>query len=783
MQPPSASNILRGSDIFHESRITPAKHQSHKYSGLHRDHERQRASVSGELQPRLSDSASTIQASASSSRLESIVRAGTASYRKASGIAEVLRTQSQRVSGRVANESKTYYDKITNMWSGKMEHFDNLETPTSRANLDESRLHIPDHNAGQRFRNYFALSDTEKLQDTYHGYLLSGFPVYGKLYLSNRKLCFRALLPGTRLKMIMPLRDIVTVDKAKGIMNLGYAGLVIVVSGHEELFLEFSQPEARDHLAVTLQRRLSNVKDIDDSRVMTEDDAKELEAAQNEFCVLEEARRNRSISGEEMFESVTIDEEDELAPVIFDDLDASIVDFRPPKSLRVVCLTIGSRGDVQPYIALCKGLKNDGHRPLIATHSEFESWIRGHGIDFAAVAGNPAEIMQLCVENDMFTMNFFREVGSKMRPWFDALLDTAWKACQGADLLIESPSAMAGVHIAQALQIPYFRAFSMLWTRTRAYPHAFVVPKQKLGGNYNYLSYVVVDTFMWQASASQVNRWRVKTLDLPPTSLGRLRLNSVPFLYNFSPSVVARPLDFSPWIHVTGNWFLDESDGYEPPEELADFIGRARGDGKKLVYVGFGSMVVENRAAITKTIVDSVLKADVRCIFSKGWSDRLQGPYDSAEIRIPPELIVIKSAPHDWLFNEIDAAVHHGGAGTTAASLRTGIPTVVKPFFGDQHFYGARVDDLGVGRCLDKFNTSVFSRALWEVTHNERIIQKARELGEKIRSEDGVSSAIQAIYRDLEYAKSLVQKGGKGAAADAEEDDAVPEWTIVEDDI
>lgn len=344
---------------------------------------------------------------------------------------------------------------------------------------------------------------------------------------------------------------------------------------------------------------------------------------------------------------------------------------------------------------------------------------------------------------------------------------------------------MAGVHIAQALQIPYFRAFSMMWTRTRAYPHPFVVPKQKLGGNYNYLSYVIVDKFLWQAGAYQINKWRTQTLGLHSTGFERLKLNNVPFLYNFSPSLVARPLDFSPWIHVTGNWFLDESEGWEAPAELEGFMRKARDDGKKLVYVGFGSMVVENRAAMTKTIVDSVLKADVRCIFSKGWSDRLERPYDSAEIMIPPELFVIKSAPHDWLFGKIDAAVHHGGAGTTAASLRAGVPTIVKPFFGDQKFYGARVEDMGVGRCLDKFNTSLFSRALWEVTHNERIIDKARVLGEKIRDEDGVAAAIQAIYRDLEYAKSLIkhQSRAKETNVEVEDDDSVHDWTMVEDDL
>ena len=194
------------------------------------------------------------------------------------------------------------------------------------------------------------------------------------------------------------------------------------------------------------------------------------------------------------------------------------------------------------------------------------------------------------------------------------------------------------------------------------------------------------------------------------------------------------PLDYSDWIRVTGNWFLDEAFDWTPPRELTGFIRQARIDNKKIVYIGFGSIVVSDPAALTKTVVESVLKADVRCILSKGWSDRLGNKEASIpEVPLPPEILQIKSAPHDWLFAQIDAAAHHGGAGTTGASLRAGIPTIVKPFFGDQFFFGQRIEDLGVGISMKRLNVSVFSRALWEATHSERMIIKARVLGEQIR--------------------------------------------------
>jgi sterol 3beta-glucosyltransferase len=410
------------------------------------------------------------------------------------------------------------------------------------------------------------------------------------------------------------------------------------------------------------------------------------------------------------------------------------VNFKPNKSLRVTCLTIGSRGDVQPYIALCKGLLADGHQPTIATHKEFESWIRKYGIGFKPVEGDPAELMRICVENGMFTYSFLKEASAKFRGWLDDLLSSAWSACQGCDILIESPSAMAGIHIAEALGIPYFRAFTMPWTRTRAYPHAFAVPERKMGGAYNYISYVMFDNIFWKAIAGQVNRWRKQELGLPSTTLDRMQVNKVPFLYNFSPSVVPPPLDYCDWNRVTGYWTLDEGPDWTPPPELSAFIKQARKDGKKIVYIGFGSIVVSDPTALTKTVVASVLKADVRCILSKGWSDRLGDPANAKpEIPLPPEILQIQSAPHDWLFSQIDAAAHHGGMGTTGASLRAGIPTIIKPFFGDQFFFGGRVEDLGVGICMKKLNVSVFSRALWEATVSERMILKAKALGEQIR--------------------------------------------------
>ena len=671
----------------------------------------------------------------SASTLQNITKMGSYPLQRAGAFADYLNQTSKRMSTLLAAESMGYAEKVSGMWKGGGKHYDE----PSGLRPDEDELERDSEGKIQtsmeRFRAHFALPETERLQATYFGYILRVLPLYGKIYISDRSFCFRSLLPGTRTKLILPLKDIETVDKEKG-FRFGYQGLVVVIRGHEEIFFEFGQAEIRDDCAITLIQALEQNRFLKEAgKEHTADDDDEEAAAERD--ALRAARRGEWPDRELQLPRHTSGLSN-APPILLDETDASVLTYKPPKPLRITCLTIGSRGDVQPYIALCKGLLAEGHTPRIATHREFQGWIESHGIEFKLVEGDPGELMRLCIENGVFTWAFLKEANATFRGWLDDLLDTAYTACLDSDVLIESPSAMAGIHIAEKLGIPYFRAFTMPWTRTRAYPHAFIMPEYKMGGAYNYMTYVMFDNIFWKATAHQVNKWRNNTLQLPNTSLEKMQPNKVPFMYNFSPSVVAPPLDFSDWIRVTGYWFLDEGGHYDPPKELEAFMQKARDDGKKLVYVGFGSIIVNDPIKMTQEVIDAVVKADVRCILSKGWSDRILPSHAPAQARaeeppMPPEIHVIKSVPHDWLFKHIDAAAHHGGSGTTGASLRAGIPTIIRPFFGDQYFFASRVEDLGVGVWVKKWGTNSFGRALWEVTRNERMIVKSRVLGEQIR--------------------------------------------------
>lgn len=234
----------------------------------------------------------------------------------------------------------------------------------------------------------------------------------------------------------------------------------------------------------------------------------------------------------------------------------------------------------------------------------------------------------------------------------------------------------------------------MPWSRTRAYPHAFAVPDHKMGGSYNYMTYTMFDTVFWQATSGQVNRWRKKMLSLPSTSLDKMQQHKIPFLYNFSPVVVPPPLDWRENIHVTGYWNLENPDDssaskWEPPKELTEFLELAKEKKKKVVFIGFGSIIIPDPEEMTRVVTGAVEKSDVFAIIAKGWSDRggsgskeKKGEGDEEEKEKSEEekkeeqkkaekqekkeaemmqkefIHNVKSVPHDWLFPRIDAAVH-----------------------------------------------------------------------------------------------------------------------------
>lgn len=644
------------------------------------------------------------------------------------------------------------------IWSTDPQHYENigLEDPYFVADEYERQ------NAVANYQKNFSLTQDTFLVASYYAYLRRSLPVYGKLYLGNDRLCFRSLFPGVSTQMIIPIKDIDSCLKSKSLTF----GIKVITQGRDDLILEFATRKTRDDAFNMVWQKMekfgierpqstlesvTNLSQDDDTALILEKSEKLKEDA------IELAKKKIRAARLRLLEDKVGAASGIDFPIVLEDSPFEFKEVVPTISYNITLLTIGSRGDVQPYIALGKGLLAEGHNVTIATHLGFKDWILKHGLQFKEVAGNPAELMALMVTHGSMSVSFLREASAKFRGWITELLDSSWKACEGTDILIESPSAMGGIHIAEALGIPYMRAFTMPWTRTRAYPHAFIVPDGKRGGSYNLLTHVMFENIFWKGISSQVNRWRVETLGLSRTNLVKLQQSRIPFLYNISPSIFPPAVDFPDWIKVTGYWFLNEgSEDYEPPKALVEFIETARANNEKIVYIGFGSIVVKDVKKLTKAVVEAVVELGVKCILNKGWSDRLNRPTEEEEIKFPAQIYNSGNVPHDWLFNQIDAAVHHGGSGTTGATIRAGLPTIIKPFFGDQFFYASRVEELGAGIALKNLNAKSLAKAINSITTNPRYLRRAQAFALAMQNETGVLNAVAAIYSELAYSKSII---------------------------
>eukprot|EP01103_Thecamoeba_quadrilineata_P013733 TRINITY_DN3901_c0_g1_i1.p1 TRINITY_DN3901_c0_g1~~TRINITY_DN3901_c0_g1_i1.p1 ORF type:complete len:877 (-),score=158.58 TRINITY_DN3901_c0_g1_i1:51-2645(-) len=419
------------------------------------------------------------------------------------------------------------------------------------------------------------------------------------------------------------------------------------------------------------------------------------------------------------------------------------------KYQRFTFLVVGSRGDVQPFIALAKSLIEKGHSVQIATHEAHRKFVGEWDIDFYPLAGDPKDLMALCVKNDMFTYKFFKEGIAKFTSFIEDLLETSWQACQSfnTQVLIQNPPTMAGVHIAEKMKIPFFTAFTMPWSRTEEFPSPFAVPNVPLVGSvgvYNYSTFIAVDNGIYLPLRSIINEFRVKRLELPYLGIGShgsslLHYRKVPFLYCWSPSVVNKPTDWGDHIHVTGYWFLEAPVDWKPPQELVDFLEHPQ----KPLYIGFGSVSVEDPDGLTKIIIEALSLTKQRAIIVKGW-----GGYD---FDYPENILSLDSVPHDWLFPKMAGVIHHGGAGTTAAAFRAGVPSLIVPFFGDQYFWGNKVYELGVGSWPIPIKSMTTPKLMAGISKLEDpgVKERAKNLCAHIRSQDGVKRAVDVIYREI----------------------------------
>lgn len=412
--------------------------------------------------------------------------------------------------------------------------------------------------------------------------------------------------------------------------------------------------------------------------------------------------------------------------------------------MKISVLCGGTRGDVQPYVALAESLSGRGHDVTLATHAPFRAMAEARGIEFVGLPGDPRQQIQTAegrelVGSQRTSLRFVRQLSELVEPWLEEMLHEISPLCEDADVVVYSPLAFLAWHVAQSTGTPTVLAALQPYAPTRAFP-TVVLGSRNFGAWVNLATHYLAEGLAWLSVRRTVNRLRVDSLGLDPLdwrgSGPELRRSREPHLFGYSRHFVPKPADWGPQHHVTGYWFLDSNvDGLTA--DLASFVDA----GEAPVYVGFGSMATSDAARTAEVVIEASRRAGVRVVMSTGWGGLAEGESDD-------RVLFVGETPHDVLFPQMRAVVHHGGAGTTGAVLRAGVPQVVVPFLADQAFWGSRVAAVGVGPDpipRRKLSVASLEAALRAVTEKAAFRAAAASLGGLVRGEDGPGEAAAVI--------------------------------------
>jgi sterol 3beta-glucosyltransferase len=418
--------------------------------------------------------------------------------------------------------------------------------------------------------------------------------------------------------------------------------------------------------------------------------------------------------------------------------------------MKITILTAGSRGDTQPYIALGLALQKAGHSVRVVTFENFRNLVEGGGLEFYPVQGDVVQVSRselgreaMSPDNPLKVMRSFNQ----LKKLVGALQQDFYNACIGADAVVYHPGAAIGYFIAQEQKIPAILATPYAFTPTSDYPSLLFYHLPRLGKTYNSLTHRIQAQIFWSTTSQAIRDFWKRQFGHPPAHFGspfsRQITQRDPTLISYSVHVFPRPAGWPEHVHITGYWFLDEEAGWQPPQDLLDFLQA----GNPPVYVGFGSVGDASLAEQkTRLVIEALKQSGQRGVLATGWNAMTKIG------NLPDTVYMLDSAPHSWLFPQMAAVVHHGGAGTTAAGFRAGVPSIILPYGNDQFAWGLRAYELGVGpkpvpqkRLTAEALSSAITAAL-----KPQVLAAAEALGEKIRKERGAEIAAEIISRCME---------------------------------
>jgi UDP:flavonoid glycosyltransferase YjiC (YdhE family) len=414
--------------------------------------------------------------------------------------------------------------------------------------------------------------------------------------------------------------------------------------------------------------------------------------------------------------------------------------------MRIAVVAVGTRGDVEPHAALCQGLRQAGYEARLCAPDDFGPSFLERGIPFDPIPVSFRGLYESSCGHALLATggNGFRFLSGLSRVAVDVaaqVIAGIRAACREADAVCYSPLGFPALYFAHEMGIPAFATSLQPLGRTGEHSNPLLSLPAWTPSFVNRFSYRLVEQVFWQVARPLL---RPHVRDPLPVwgHFHELYEGPGPALFAYSPLVSPQPRDWKPWMHATGYWRAGPAD-WQPPEGLEEFLAAA-----PAVCIGFGSMHSPRIARILDTALEALARSGRRAVILTGWSGyagRCAGQDGS--------VFVIGDAPHEWLFPRVSAVVHHGGAGTTAAALRAGVPSVILPFFFDQGFWGQRLAACGLGPppiAFYRLSTATLERALDAAERSHDMRCRLQRLSAKLRREDGVGRAVAILDQALE---------------------------------
>lgn len=411
--------------------------------------------------------------------------------------------------------------------------------------------------------------------------------------------------------------------------------------------------------------------------------------------------------------------------------------------MRLTLLSIGSTGDVRPYILLGCELQSRGHRVTVAAFSRFRKVVEAAGLSFFPLSGSAETMMASIMEPDTSGITYLPRLWRGVKDAAPDMIRDMTESCRGADAMVCNFFGSVYYSIAEKFDIPCVQIHLFPMDPTGVVPISSI-RHMRLGSAMNKATYKIGYLAIGTVEKRILHAWRLDNglTDRKPATRPDYRIGShtVPVIYAVSPSLFPRPADWNDHVHMSGFFFDESPPEYHPSPELNAFLT----SGEKPIYVGFGSMNSGDMNRLLSIMLRSIHAAGLRAVFSTGWTGK--------SLKSTHSVFFTQEIPHDWLFPRVSAVVHHGGAGTTAAGLRYGKPTLIVPFAGDQTFWGYQVNRAQCGpKPIPRDDLSVrkVTRALLDLKSNSVYYESASRMRDRFSAEHGVHDAADLIEQEV----------------------------------